>query len=42
MIDSFEEIHSETLINKWRRREVAAAIHDYKAHDNEKVIENEE
>jgi hypothetical protein len=42
MIDSIEEVHSETLINKRRRREVATAIHDNKPHDNEKVIENEE
>ena len=27
MIDLFDEIHSKTLINKWRRRKVATTIH---------------
>jgi hypothetical protein len=27
MIDLFDEIHSKTLINKWRRRKVATTVH---------------
>src|SRR6266478_9177609 len=41
-IDSFDQIHSETLINKWRRREIAAAIHENQGQDNGEVIENQQ
>src|SRR5438876_9804328 len=42
MIDSFEQIHSETLINKGRCGEVTTAIHEYEARDNGDVIQNQQ
>src|SRR5438128_5785541 len=42
MIDSFEQIHSETLINKGRCGEVTTAIHEYQARDNGEVIQNQQ
>src|SRR5882724_2384673 len=41
-IDSFDQIHSETLINKRRRRKIAAAIDRDQRQNNCQVINNEQ
>src|SRR6516164_3204135 len=41
-IDPFDQIHSETLINKWRRREIAASIHKDQGQDDDEVVENQQ
>src|SRR5436305_10297615 len=41
-IDSLDQIHSETLINKRRRREIAASIHKDQGQDDGEVIENQQ
>ena len=41
LIDSFEEIHSKTLVNKWRRGEIAATVHHDQPRNNSKVIQNQ-
>src|SRR5882757_7148113 len=41
-IDLFDEIHSKTLINKWRRGKVATTVHRDQAPDNSEVIQNQQ
>ena len=41
-IDSFDQIHSETLINKRLRREIATAIHQDQRYDDGEIIENQQ
>ena len=41
-INSFEQIHLETLINKGRRGEIPTAIHHDQARDDGKVVENQQ
>src|SRR5947209_19070293 len=41
-IDSFDQIHSETLINKRLRSEIATAIHQDQRYDDGEIIENQQ
>jgi hypothetical protein len=38
MIDSFDEIHSKPLINKWRRGKVATTVHHDQARNYSEII----
>ena len=42
VIDAFEQIHLEALINKGRRGEIPTAIHHDQARDDGKVVENQQ
>src|SRR5438093_7395424 len=42
MIDSLDQIHSETLIKKWWRREIATAIQQDQRQDNGEIIHNQQ